>query len=190
MMADDDRMYEEEITRLRRLLAEERRAARTDALTGLGNLRSFKEALAEAQDSGEPFAVLSFDAANLHAANLKLGHDGGDGLLRRIAERIRSVTDAVFRTGGDEFCVLLPGVRAQSVANLVRDRIEAAVSPCPLAPGVTMFLAGGAAVYDPRLAVSLTTVLRTADLSCERRKALLKSVYGDKPTREEAERAL
>ena len=187
---EDDQLYQDEIVRLRHLLAEERRAARTDVLTGLGNRRHFNEALAELLDSGKPFGVLAFDAANLHAANLKLGHDGADGLLKRIAEQIRGETDAVFRTGGDEFQVLLPGVSGQSVANMIRDRIEAAVDPFHLAPGVTMFLAGGAAVFDPMLTVPIATVLRTADQACERRKAMLKTVYGNKLTREEAEAAL
>lgn len=182
----DEGMYQEEILRLRTLLTEERRAARTDVLTGLGNLRSFKEALVECYDSGQPFALLMFDAANLHAANLKLGHDGADALLKRIAERIRDDSDRAFRTGGDEFAVLLPGVSEQPIAETVRNRIEAAVGTFSLAPGVTMFLAGGAAVFDPRLSVPIALVLRTADQRCEENKLLIKRALGDCLTREEA----
>jgi diguanylate cyclase (GGDEF)-like protein len=95
------------------LLADARRAARTDELTGLANRRAFHQHLAAALDPpGHPprAAVLMIDLDRFKAVNDTLGHHVGDRLLtlvgQRLSGRVRAA-DVVARLGGDEFAVLL-----------------------------------------------------------------------------------
>ena len=97
------------------LLADARRAARTDELTGLANRRAFHQHLAAALDPpGHPprAAVLMIDLDRFKAVNDTLGHHVGDRLLtlvgQRFSGRVRAA-DVVARLGGDEFAVLLHG---------------------------------------------------------------------------------
>jgi diguanylate cyclase (GGDEF)-like protein/putative nucleotidyltransferase with HDIG domain len=115
------------LLRLRRRLEDARRAevdrlaqiAMTDPLTGLRNHRAFQEDLArELQRSGrtgEPVALVLMDVDELKAINEAHGHQAGDERLQALADAIRAAqraTDTAYRTGGDEFAVVLPGARA------------------------------------------------------------------------------
>lgn len=100
--------------RLSRLLEEEQRLARTDALTGLANSRSFREALYRAiarnRRDRSPIAVACFDLDNFKALNDTQGHAGGDRAMRAAADaltRVARTMDIAARIGGDEFAVLL-----------------------------------------------------------------------------------
>jgi diguanylate cyclase (GGDEF)-like protein len=104
-----------------------------DALTGLRNHGAFQrdlgEALAQAARDGRPFAVLMLDLDSFKAYNDRHGHPAGDALLRRIADAMRGAVreaDRLYRYGGDEFAVVLPGASAAS-ADDVGDRIRAAI---------------------------------------------------------------
>jgi diguanylate cyclase (GGDEF)-like protein len=64
-----------------------------------------------------PVAALLLDLDNFRAVNDCDGYDHGDSLLLRVVERLRAALpeEAVLaRVGGDEFCVLLPGVDADA----------------------------------------------------------------------------
>jgi diguanylate cyclase (GGDEF)-like protein len=93
--------------------------ARTDDLTGLLNHRAFKDRLAREAAANQPFGLVMIDLDEFKTANDTLGHQAGDRLLREIAAAIRSAareTDPVFRYGGDEFAVILPGSDADGLA--------------------------------------------------------------------------
>ena len=92
--------------------------AHHDALTGLANRAQLIEQLslmlATLPLRGGSLAVHFFDLDRFKAVNDTLGHDGGDFLLKTIAERLRAVTrlnDVVARLGGDEFVVVQAGHR-------------------------------------------------------------------------------
>jgi diguanylate cyclase (GGDEF)-like protein len=113
-----------------RLLAEHRREARTDELTGLANRRSFNETLHRtlaARSHGQRLALLVVDLDDFKAVNDSLGHHYGDELLRSTAPRLQQAIrggDVVARIGGDEFAVLLTDADAD-LAVRIAERLRA-----------------------------------------------------------------
>lgn len=98
-----------------RLLAESRRLASHDGLTGVLSRRSLVERLevevAEARRHGDAFCVLMCDLDGLKQVNDTAGHLVGDHVLQRVAQGIFQAArteDSVARFGGDEFVLILP----------------------------------------------------------------------------------
>ena len=130
-----------EITQRKQLEEQLRSAALTDGLTQLPNRVSILERLqgAVARARRLPdyrFAVLFMDFDRFKLVNDSLGHDVGDELLRQIALRLRAALregDALSRLdtgahtaariGGDEFVILLDGIRGVEDAELVARRL-------------------------------------------------------------------
>ncbi len=86
-----------------------------DPLTGLFNRGYFLDQAAhlerQAASLGLGLAVLMLDIDHFKEVNDTFGHDAGDGVLREVAQVIRSATradDLVARYGGEEFVVALP----------------------------------------------------------------------------------
>lgn len=103
------------LSSLREAYEAESRLARTDALTGIANWRSFHETLRteieRAQRYPYPITLAYLDIDNFKQINDRQGHDQGDlvlqGVANRISKGIRS-TDVVARLGGDEFSIMMP----------------------------------------------------------------------------------
>jgi diguanylate cyclase (GGDEF)-like protein/excisionase family DNA binding protein len=103
--------------------------ARTDALTGLLNHGTFQDWLSKSVAHDDPFSLIMIDLDGFKRVNDALGHQAGDRLLHEIAAAIVAAgrdSDLVFRYGGDEFAVLLPGSERIGGTH-VADRIRAAV---------------------------------------------------------------
>jgi diguanylate cyclase (GGDEF)-like protein len=90
-------------------------ASLIDPLTQLGNHQAFTRELAgravEAAESSSDLAVAIIDLDNFQAINESHGHVYGDQLLQSCAQALLYAirrNDTSFRTGGDEFAVLLP----------------------------------------------------------------------------------
>lgn len=116
-----------------RRLREAREAARTDALTGLGNRRAFEtdlEAeLARAARHGLPLSVLVSDLDGLKALNDREGHDRGDALIREFGRALTAsvrLEDRVYRLGGDEFAAVLAHTGPPGAPGAL-ERVRAAV---------------------------------------------------------------
>jgi diguanylate cyclase (GGDEF)-like protein len=112
--------------------AEAQRVAQLDPLTGVWNRRSLEPLLVAL--GNQPVGVLSIDIDNFKNINDLFGHAAGDAVLVCVATRLRETSreaDAIFRMGGEEFLMILPGVRDDTglldVAEAVRHRIETAV---------------------------------------------------------------
>ncbi len=99
-----------------------------DELTGIGNRRSFEDAL---RALPRRFAVAMIDIDHFKAVNDTYGHAAGDHVLRWVASRIRGAFGrAAFRYGGEEFAVLLPETGPETArAKLEELRRELAEEP-------------------------------------------------------------
>lgn len=94
-----------------------------DVLTDLPNRRIFKERIEEAcqrhQRTREMFAVGILDLDGFKSVNDLFGHQCGDALLVKVAERLLDVlcqTDTLSRLGGDEFGLLLTNLSETGLA--------------------------------------------------------------------------
>jgi diguanylate cyclase (GGDEF)-like protein len=131
------------------------REARHDSLTGLAGRRALEETLERATRSSteERFSLAIADIDDFKAINDTHGHQAGDEALCHVAEVLRSNLrgdDRVFRIGGEEFCVLMPGVE-QERGVAVAERLRCAVAETPfrlplrISVGVATYPVDGAA---------------------------------------------
>ena len=110
------------------------RMAYIDALTGLGNRRSFDETITQlveqARAGGLPLSVLLIDLDHFKTVNDRYGHQGGDAVLKDVARTLTKqtrATDHHARIGGEELAVLLLGATA-TVAERIAEKIRVAVA--------------------------------------------------------------
>ena len=149
--------------------------AHHDALTGLGNITEARRLLEQActDPAGRPTVAVLLDLDGFKQVNDTFGHAEGDALLVAVAERLRACTragDAVTRTGGDEFLLLLregSGTTASQVARRVLDELSRpfVVHGRVLTIGASIGLAAVADGATP------DDVLRNADLAMYAAKA-------------------
>jgi diguanylate cyclase (GGDEF)-like protein/PAS domain S-box-containing protein len=127
-----------------------------DPLTKLPNRRllreRFERAAANAGRAGDRVAVLFLDLDSFKEINDGLGHDIGDKLLVRIAERLQKslrLTDTVSREGGDEFAVLLAGIPdVHAIARIAQTLLGAIAEPFDIdLNALTTSLSMGISVY-------------------------------------------
>ncbi|MBR0870287.1 GGDEF domain-containing protein [Bradyrhizobium tropiciagri] len=102
-----------------------------DDLTGVGNRRQLVQRLTEecarSGRSGEPFALLVIDLDGFKSINDTHGHAAGDACLQHFAlmaqTRLRP-GDMLARSGGDEFCIVLPSSTLREGAMIARRVVE------------------------------------------------------------------
>ncbi len=139
-------------------LAEARRMAFEDALTGLPNRRAAEQELMsrlyELQTQGAPLALLMLDLDRFKRINDQYGHAAGDAALKVVADSLAAgvrAPDVVARWGGEEFLVLLSGMSEAGVRSVAerlrvlvrRSRIRLTEGDCrvTVSVGATLALA-------------------------------------------------
>ena len=102
-----------------------------DDLTGVGNRRQLLQRLTEecarSDRSNEPFALLVVDLDGFKAVNDTYGHAAGDACLQHftlMAQTRLRPGDLLARTGGDEFCIMLPASTLREGAMIARRIVE------------------------------------------------------------------
>ena len=102
-----------------------------DDLTGVGNRRYLVQRLTEectrSERSGQPFSLLVIDLDSFKAINDTHGHAAGDACLQHftlMAQTRLRPGDMLARTGGDEFCIVLPSSTLREGAMIARRVLE------------------------------------------------------------------
>lgn len=169
----------EDITEWRKAQAQISHMAHHDALTGLANRTQLVEKLSDAlavlqlQEAG--LAVHFIDLDRFKNVNDTLGHDGGDFLLKTVADRLRSVTrigDVVARLGGDEFVVLQSGVSGKNQAEDFANRlISAAIAPINFSGHAIVATVSIGIALSPADGTNPERLLKSADLALYKAKS-------------------
>lgn len=156
-----------------------------DELTGLPNRRLLMDrlalAIAQARRSQCTMAVMFIDLDGFKLINDTLGHDGGDDLLRQVADRLVTTVrqaDTVARLGGDEFMIALPELsHADDAAALGATVIEAISQPyCIQGHDVCLTASVGLSIY-PIHGENVESLMKNADLALYEAKHSGKNDY-------------
>jgi diguanylate cyclase (GGDEF)-like protein len=157
-----------------------RRDSYYDALTGAFNRRAMTDGVGLEMARATYGSVVLLDLDNLKEANDLHGHATGDRMLCLLARALRTgvrASDALYRLGGDEFLLVLPGSTPAEAGRLVARAIGAAIEQADVeCPGLRLGVSTGSAAYSG--AEDLDDAVRRADAEMYRqkhgRKALLK----------------
>jgi diguanylate cyclase (GGDEF)-like protein len=146
----------------------------SDELTGLANRRELvsriEGELAAVERGGGPAVLVLIDLDGFKGVNDRLGHAAGDDLLRLVAESLQDQVrrcDAVFRIGGDEFCVLMPRTSLGEAVRVV-ERILDGLAVQTADGGVDVGFSAGCAVTSGE--DSVDSLLSRADVQLYRAK--------------------
>ena len=180
-LLDEDAQIRQEQEYARNLSAA-RKMATIDSLTGVKNKHAYvqwEEKINEGikERTQEPFAVVVCDINNLKAVNDLYGHKEGDVCIRNACSKICRVFShsPVFRTGGDEFVVILLGEDYSQREKLMEQINELPVDRSKIRIGETV--AAGMVEYNKELHFSLLSVFEEADKAMYVRKQALKESF-------------
>jgi len=144
----------------------------TDPLTGLFNVRHFRNSMAQELErtrrTGEPVTLMMVDLDHFKSINDTWGHESGNLVLQTVAELLQSQTrmlDVCCRYGGEEFAVILPATQLM-LAKQVAERFRQALESYVIDLGATelqVTASIGLAVSDGRRGDEVSTLITRAD---------------------------
>jgi diguanylate cyclase (GGDEF)-like protein/PAS domain S-box-containing protein len=155
------------------------RQALTDPLTGISNRTVFMDRLGQAlrrlERSATVIGVIYLDLDGFKVINDSLGHELGDRLLMKVAERTLAAlrpTDTLARLGGDEFVVLSEGLTGIDDARRLAERVcESIEEPFVLGEESVICTASAGVATTADATHSARGLLQEADLALYRAKA-------------------
>jgi diguanylate cyclase (GGDEF)-like protein len=149
-----------------------------DALTGLPNQLLFEEtvslALAERRQPERKLAVFVLDLDRFKRVNDSLGHPAGNELLREVARRLTGAVrggDTVARMSGDEFTVLVTGLRSTGEAAFVAEKVMAVFRSPFVVAGQELYVTPSVGIaVAPEDGTRPSVLLKNADTAMYRAK--------------------
>jgi diguanylate cyclase (GGDEF)-like protein len=158
-----------------------------DALTGLPNLRFFKEKLTDFLDKEQlendsnMLSVMFLDLDGFKAVNDQFGHEVGDMLLQEVCKRISRClkdSDIAARIGGDEFTVLMPELKTKEDAILMANTIiEEVGAPYEIQGRKVRVTISIGISFSPQDGTVKSELMRNADLAMYSAKNSGKNQY-------------
>lgn len=154
------------------------RMAYFDPLTDLPNRRSLmryiQSRIGSAHTAQQAFSLLFLDLNRFKNINDSLGHSFGDRLLRLVAERLRTACKSgcmVSRFGGDEFVILLMGVRSEEAAREMAQRLLHVIEQPFEMEGVDLHVSASVGIaFYPKDGEDVETLIRNADVAMYKTK--------------------
>ncbi|GHF81180.1 diguanylate cyclase [Thalassotalea marina] len=156
-----------DITKRKETEAELRKLANTDTLTGLPNRSYFQANQSRLVKNKIPHALLVFDLDNFKKVNDSMGHEVGDVLLCKVAERIRSVgrkQDTVYRLGGDEFSIIIENTNdIHTITSIAKHILRTIAEPLKLKNHEIVLYSSIGIVLYPEDGTTPQELLKNAD---------------------------
>ena len=160
-----------DVTEQKKNIEQAQHYAYHDPLTGLPNRRLFDDRLtlsiAQGKREDGKIAVAFLDLDKFKDVNDTFGHEGGDVLLKEVANRLMTCIregDTASRIGGDEFVVILPNLKDYDEANLIAERmLEKCKQPFYINMQAVRISASIGVSFFPQDGEDITTLTRNAD---------------------------
>ena len=165
--------------------AELERLAMLDALTGLPNkamlMHELNKAIACVGSTHVQVALMYLDLDEFKRINDTLGHTLGDDLLKIVATRLNNsvrAMDTVFRQGGDEFLILLRGIRSdQDVRKVIHKIFSSLQQPVALGNHKLIVTTSIGVAYCKSMNLRADELIKYADLAMYQAKGAGRSNY-------------
>lgn len=154
------------------------RQAITDSLTGLFNRRRIfqviQQEISRYERHHRPFCLLLLDIDHFKKVNDTFGHSVGDEALRSFADILKNMgrqQDVVARTGGEEFCILLPEVNCEE-AGQAAERLRQIIARAPLdLAGYSVSITASIGIAEVEANERADSIYQRADMALYKAKA-------------------
>ena len=159
--------------------------AHNDSLTGLPNKILLNDRIAHAiQNStrrNTMLAICFIDLDNFKKINDSFGHSYGDNILQQVATRIQAilrVSDTLSRIGGDEFILLIEGIKSKIEIDAIVTKLQTVFEESFVYRNQKFFLSAsmGISVY-PDHGLDSETLIKNADTAMYKAKDAGKNTY-------------
>ena len=133
------------------------------------------------KENDELVGLLYLDLDGFKPVNDNLGHDMGDLLLKAVAKRVKNClrsSDLVCRLGGDEFTVILPGIKKQTDGAIVAQKVGSTIAQAFMINGnsINVTASIGISIY-PIDGKNSEILIKKADTAMYEAKNLGKNQY-------------